>query len=377
MKTKRFDWNYKPLKVLKSIEVIGSVPTSQQYDAVAEEWTPDYTLVNLILQPHVSIVDPDSILVNGEVTWCLTNIKWTEIKVIGNTTTNTVISGTTEGYALELGGMNAGRLRVQKNVVVGEYVTYRFEADYVDTRTQQVHHITEEKCVECVNATSSPPKLILDSPETVVYNPWRDSKDITIHAKLMHGQKEVGVLNRTIAWEKKRSNGSWSAIGSDLTDQGFSVSSDGGTFTQDMDLMGDRLDLRIRGNYDNGGKERIGYLTLIRRLPDYEYDIHDVPENIEPDTEQVFPRAVITDRHGVIVNPEKELFLKWYVAAGVAAGNPTFELVNHGEYAGISTEKINNNGMIIGLEPEDRGARKIVTWDGKAVVYGNRLVTDR
>lgn len=377
MRTKRLDLNFKPLKVLKSIEVVGSVPTSQQYDAVDNDWDPDYTLVNLVLQPHVSIDDPNHILVNGEVNKQLTNIRWTEIRVVGNTTTNTVISSTTEDFAIELSGVNAGRLTVRKNVAVGERVTYRFEADYVDPRTPQVHHITEEKGVVCVNATSSPAQLKLDSPETVVYNPWRDTNHFVVHAKLMHGQNEVSSGHRTIVWEKKRSNGSWSAIGSDDSDQGFVVGLGGGDFAQNMDLMGDRLDLRIRCTYDGGGMERKAYLTLIRRLPDYEYDIQEVPEDIEPGTEMVFPRAVVTDRHGVIEDPTKELCITWYAAAGVASGNPSFSVVNQGEYAEISTDRINANGMILGLDVVDRGARKIVVWDGKAVVYGNQLVRDR
>ena len=51
MKTKRFDFNFKPLQLNITISVDGSVPDKQNYNADADEYTPDYTVTPLILQP--------------------------------------------------------------------------------------------------------------------------------------------------------------------------------------------------------------------------------------------------------------------------------------------------------------------------------------
>ena len=79
MKTKRFDFNYKPLQIDVSMSVSGSVPGKQNYNADADEFTPDYTLTNLIIQPYVSRMDKDEILPAGRINQNLANIKWYEI----------------------------------------------------------------------------------------------------------------------------------------------------------------------------------------------------------------------------------------------------------------------------------------------------------
>lgn len=57
MKTKRFDYNFRPLQMNVSFAVDGSVPGRQSYDADADEYTPDYTLTPLVIQPCISCMD--------------------------------------------------------------------------------------------------------------------------------------------------------------------------------------------------------------------------------------------------------------------------------------------------------------------------------
>ena len=59
MRTKRFDFNFKPLQINISMVVDGSVPDSQNYDADTDTFTPDYTISSLIVQPTVSRLDKD------------------------------------------------------------------------------------------------------------------------------------------------------------------------------------------------------------------------------------------------------------------------------------------------------------------------------
>lgn len=76
MKIKRFDFNFRPLQVDISFTTSGSIPNRQNYDAATGEYTPDFTLTPLIIQPEVSVIDKDEVLQAGRVNQSLTNIAW-------------------------------------------------------------------------------------------------------------------------------------------------------------------------------------------------------------------------------------------------------------------------------------------------------------
>lgn len=59
MKTRRFDFNFRPLQINISFTVEGSVPNKQNYDADTGDYTPDFRLTPLIIQPQVSCLDKD------------------------------------------------------------------------------------------------------------------------------------------------------------------------------------------------------------------------------------------------------------------------------------------------------------------------------
>ena len=151
--------------------------------------------------------------------------------------------------------------------------------------------------------------------------------------------------------------------------------------TQDMSLMGDRLDMRVRATYP--GKPTLGEgspiktFTLIRRLPNYEYDFGGVPEDIEPDVKTIYPKLVITDRDGVVEDPLGEVSATWKTAAGVASGSLSYEVVGGGMQPPISTSKINSNGMVLGVEVVDRGSRKVLTQGGAVLLQDGKVIFDR
>lgn len=380
MYKKRIDKKYRPLNLLKSMEVVGSVPSAQTYDADTEGHLPDYTLVNLVLQPHVSVNDPNGIIENGEITSQLTNIVWTGKIVIGDTVSNEAITSPNYFVYAAVGSEENGRITIKRNFAADVHLMLMFEADYIDSRPQpsQVQHVTMEYEVVCRNATSAPPTLDIDSPETFVWNPWRDNPIHAVTACLRRA-KEV-ISNVTYYWEKKRSNGEWTAIGSETYDDlEYSLSANGDTFTQDMRAMGERLDMRVRATYPSkptlAADSPAKYFTLIRRLPNFEYEFGGVPHNIEPDVDTIYPKLMVDDHHGKVTNPAGtptqlgEVRAAWMTAPGVASGSLTYEEVAWGGEPAIPTDKINANGMVLGVEVKDRGAKKIVVGlTGKVVV---------
>lgn len=62
MKTKRFDFNFRPLQINVGFSIGSSVPDRQTYGANGGEYTPDYTVTPVIIQPNVSRMDKDEIL---------------------------------------------------------------------------------------------------------------------------------------------------------------------------------------------------------------------------------------------------------------------------------------------------------------------------
>lgn len=54
---KKIEVNYRPLQTSGGIEVVGSVPDVQVYQADKAEYTPDYTLTPLTLFPRCNATD--------------------------------------------------------------------------------------------------------------------------------------------------------------------------------------------------------------------------------------------------------------------------------------------------------------------------------
>ena len=77
-KQRKITINYRPLQISGDIEVVGSVPGMQVYQADKNEYTPDYTLTPLTLFPHCNATDPDAVAKLGTVNASLTNMKWYE-----------------------------------------------------------------------------------------------------------------------------------------------------------------------------------------------------------------------------------------------------------------------------------------------------------
>ena len=112
MKTRRFDFNWRALQVQISLAVEGSVPDKQNYNADTQEYTPDYSLTPLIIQPNVSIIDKDAVLPSGSINHELTNIRWYE-NVNG---TSSQIAADNPDYEITASGGQAGRIKVKKNI---------------------------------------------------------------------------------------------------------------------------------------------------------------------------------------------------------------------------------------------------------------------
>lgn len=363
MKTKRFDFNFKPLQINVSMVVEGGVSDSQNYDADTDTYTPDYTIdaSNLIVQPNIGRLDKDEILTPGLINQDLTNIVWYEVN---SGKADTVIDKSNTSYEIVTSGAKAGRIKVKKNAKPQIPLNLRFEADYKDPRTNQVHHIIKPYQVQCKNSTQYTPLLVLDAAAQTIYNPLSDPDKQTVHASLRLGANECPAEKRLFVWEVMREDGTFSTVGSDILDYDVEVSEDGSSCTVNRNLMGAELYLRCRAKYSAEGNPSSVQLSdnaptklvaFIRRIPKFEFDIGELPTNLPSGLLAIAPTAKIWNTNGVIDNPERELLPLWYVATN-GTGTLNYSLIAHGMNPTLSTEKVSNTaGGVYGLDVKDVG----------------------
>jgi len=376
MKKKRFDFNFRPLRINVSFSVDGSVPDRQTYDADSNEYTPDYTVTPAIIQPNVSRMDKDEILLPGRINQYLTNVRWYEI--VGGV--KTLIASNNASYEITTSGDNAGRIKVKKNAAQSIPITLQFYGEYIDTRTNQLHIIQGTNQIFCDNSTAYMPVLSLNAADTTIYNPLSDADTQTVTASLKLGTDECPTDKRLFVWEKWNPNDLvWAVVGAETTlDYDVTVSTDGVSCTVNRSLMGADLYLRCRAKYDingNPGSVALGdaspckVISFVRRLPKFEFDYFGVPTNIPADLMAVAPFAKIWNANGDLPIPERELLALWYIATNQASGSLSYNLVAQGMNPTIPTAALSQiYGAVIGLDVIDIGPVAAME-DGNGVVF--------
>ena len=359
MKTRRFDFNWRPLQVQISLSVEGSVPDRQNYNADTGEYTPDYTLTPLILQPNVSILDKDEVLSAGRVNASLTNIRWTEN--LGGQ--RKLIDTGNADYEITSSGSDAGRLRVRRNVEPKIPLTLEFYAEYIDPRTSQIVVIRGSYQVACDNAANAV-RVELDAAGQTLFNPLTDPHTQRVTATVWVADRVATSDKYLLTWEIMGEDGTWHEAGADEV-MDYAVTVEDNAATVDRWLMGASLALRCRCRYsEEGTPEEVALteaspqaqVTFVRRIPKFEFDIVGVPYNIPAGLRRIFPQAVIRTTNGEVANPSAEVLPLWYIATNKAAGSLTYALVAHGASAEISTSALDSNlGAVVGLDVVDRG----------------------
>lgn len=360
MRTRRFDFNWRSLQMQISFYIEGSVPDKQNYDADTGEYTPDYTVTPMIIQPAISILDKDDVLAGGRINSELTNIRWYEIV----NSTKTLITTDNSDYEITTGGDDAGRIMVKKNVEPQIPLTLVFYAEYVDIRTNQLHIIQGSYLLTCVSAATEV-HLELDAAEQSVYNPLSDEALQTVTATVWVGDSKCTDTScYKLVWEVQEEDGTWREAESDEV-MDYDITIDGNTAIINKWLMGSELHLRCRCRYSSKGNPSSVELNdaspqavavFVRRAPAYEYDIMGVPYNIPAGLEEIAPTALVRTTVGNVEGFEKELLPLWYIATNKVSGSLVYSLVAHGVNPAIATESFDNTyGAVIGLDVKDRG----------------------
>ena len=296
---------------------------------------------------------------------CRCHVKFYEIR---NGVQTQILASNTD-YTIETTGNNAGRILVNKNADYLFPVTIKVEADYLDTRLNQTHHIVETFLLVCDNGSPVYPVVELDIDDQTVWNPLTDEDSVTITAKLKLGASQAAYDSHLLfKWQKLRDNGTWSDVGADAyQDYDCAVSSEGQqrSLTVNRRLMGSVLKLRCVALYNAEGTTAGMTVTdaspmrnfdIVRRIPKYDPDIIGVPTNIPPGSIYIYPEAVFLDGSGVVPNPDREFHILWKAATNKQSGALSYELIGHGMNPALQTAKMASDyGMVLGLDTQDAG----------------------
>lgn len=359
MKTRRFDFNWKPLQLQISFAVESSVPDKQNYNAHTGEFTPDYTLTPFILQPVVSILDKDEIVTAGRVNHQLTNVRWYE--TVGGKKT-LIAEGNTD-YEITTSGSDAGRIKVKKNVQPKSPITLAYYAEYTDNRNGQIMVIQGSYMLDCSDAADVI-RVELDCAQQTIYNPLSDKDEQTVRATVWVGPNKCEASKYALVWEVQDEAGTWRTAGDD-TVLDYDLQPGGDSITINRWLMGSERHIRCRVKYSATGDPAsvalndatpMAEAVFIRRLPAYEFDLAGVPYNIPAGSREIAPTAIVQTNNSDVADFEKELLPLWYIATNKVSGSLSYSLVGHGAAPIIPTTAMDsNNGAVVGLDVKDRG----------------------
>lgn len=376
-KHKKMSINYRPLQTSGGIEIVGSVPYTQVYQADKKEYTPDYSLTPLTLFPRCNATDPDAVVVLGCVNSKLVNMKWHER--IG--TTRTLITSANTGYAITETGTSKGQIQVRKNSNPVNPITLEFYAEYVDTRTGQTHVYRFTQLDRAVDGTDAIPTLMIDSPSTLDWNPCREQPRQTITAKLMVGDMDVTLSSkcRFFFYRILPGTGALELIVDGNGDNDFEVVSvNKNVLVIDRDYIGPEQTYIVKASYAQEGSPSATpdagmapVSTYIRRrISNVECDWEGVPQDVSDGTKIIHPKPLIWDTVGMIPNPSAHFNCKWSVKL---PGASTETLAATGYAPAIPF----TDGMMLYLDVEDRGPYCAAASGSAFVFSGSKLVVAR
>lgn len=373
-KHKKFEINYRPLQMSGGIEVVGSVPDTQVYQADKKEFTPDYTLTPLTLFPRCNATDPDAIVVLGCVNSKLVNMKWYER--IG--ATRTLITSSNTSYAITETGVNKGQIFMKKNSTTINPITLEFYAEYVDTRTGQTLVYQFSRLVRAVDGSDALPVLMIDSPSSLDWNPCREQAQQTIAAKLIVGDIDVTATSkcRFFFYRVIPGTGALELIVNGNGDNDFEiVSISKNVLVIDRNYIGPDQTYIVKASYAQTGTPSAtpdagipSVSTYIRRrMPNIECDWEGVPQGVADGTKIIKPKPLIWDTMGMIPNPSDYFNCKWSTKLPGAASET---LVATGFAPSIPFV----DGMMLYLDVEDRGPYCAVASGSAYVFSGSKLI---
>lgn len=375
-----------PPKFGCGLTVVGNVPNSQTFDATTGRYEPDFSLTPLTIDPEVAAINSDIPLSSTDARKLLANMHWYEVNADG-TTTEILVAGsvsspvgysvvnTTEGDAL------AGRIQLAKNASPGTPIMLRFEADLLSG--QDRFHIIKDIAVQCRD-TSPAVSCKFDTPDIVAYNPIRDTAELPVQLRVWENGHDAVSSHFIPVWEVRRSDGTWSEYGSDLTDYWMEIATDLMSAKIDLAEMGYDISVRVRLRYDRNGNPSAVTLAAddlsvpfcrlecLRHIGKYDHRLLGVPDSRESWVTEVVARVCIEDAQGEIADPE--LYFKVVIYACPADRSlTTSDVVANACSARIPMSIAENKPIRVGHTVDELSPLLAPTVNGDILTVGGQI----
>ena len=199
MKLKRKEGHliYQPLdKLFNVVEKFGSL--SQTYDALTGDYLVDRTLTPMVLQPVLSLSDPDGILPDGDYTSQLVNCVWT---VTGQVRGESPQQGT--HYTID---DRTHAMTIAFNLDPDTSGSITFSADFVDPRRSDVLKCYWKGDLSCLSSTNWKVTIHTEWPIRTDLFPWKQRGIFSIPVQLRNGARDLPDADCVYRWQVFENN---------------------------------------------------------------------------------------------------------------------------------------------------------------------------
>lgn len=375
------------------IDIVGNIINRQQYDGIANTFSPDYTIRPCTLFPPCYLIDPDNPVETTNCNGMLDSFSWSEVTEAGIVVVATSEnSSVVDGYEAIVDGLDKGTLYVKENSQINKPRSMRFEASWTDPVSGYKYTFIANKPLYLEDCTNARAEIMLDSAPTVLWNPLRHSSTKVLNARVMVGAKDKSADSKTrIWWYRILDDGTKQLISSLDDAENFEITAmtkaDNGQITSitiNCDMIGEGIGYEIRACYIYEGSipssprdadaRKVTYIN--RTIPPLTAKFVGSTIGLNADTASVCCQAIVSDSNGVI-DPSawnNVARAKWQrvtygktVNDGVVTMTESVEDLGYGEtfMCPFALKKS------IRLTIQDRGAYELLTDEN-----GNALVDD-
>ena len=362
---------FQPLKTAFSMYVVGG-STVQLHDADNNIYYPDRSITELMIQPSLSIVDPDKVLANGNKNNDMIQIQWTQV-------VNGVESPVDENYfeviTAARDGLLKGAIIVKKNVPYLTPYVLKFYAEYYDTRTKTTLKFIDKILLR----TSSVASLLLvtqiDKASSEICNPMDATDVLSIIKPTYHlGKDIVSDLTQIGWWWEQVVAGVEEDFNADNSLAFVSTAADG-TLTVNKEYVGDLL-LRLYSGYFPDGNipalppanANVNEVRYIRRFPKNLTFQHYIGGGgqLSAKATQTFGKVIGMDGNGRVVDLSKTHFITWQTKK--SAAGTTYQDAAYGQDVVLPVDAANNETDVRIIINELEHRKALADSDGAILV---------
>lgn len=281
----------------------------QKYDTISGAYIPNRELTPYLLQPCLTITDPDGIIPAGEYTSRLVNIRWT-VRGWLQGVAETLTEGT--DYTID---SNTHALMFSHNVAVDELVRIEFSADYVNNTRGEAQSFKWSKDLATVGEAQWNVALTVDLPSKVDLSPFKNRGQFNIFAQLFNGDGELPDDACVYLWQRFNDT-QWVDI--DEEEDAFYVAGKNAKgITVDQDYIQHEI-LRVIAYPKDKPTEQRSFTMLLRRwYGQWKEDIDIIQGKYVFLSDTIASAEVkVVNRQGNITSPQRYFEIEIFFAHG-------------------------------------------------------------